>query len=231
MYIQITTRCQMTCAHCCYNCTKDGEDMSLATFKAILQDCIDHGDIPFLGGGEPTLHPRFEEFLMLAIIAVAEIGDGPVGIITNGGVTKRALYLANLAKAEIISAQLSRDIYHDEIDPKVVDAFASIPNGIRDTTKGGVREPLPQGRALEILGLDPIEDAEDINMIKDGSNCVCGDSVCTPNGVIRQCGCEDAPVIGEAESGYNSPMPGECCNSSYFIDECVKNEEYAHLLG
>ncbi len=31
MYIQITTRCNMFCEHCCMNATADGDDMNIET--------------------------------------------------------------------------------------------------------------------------------------------------------------------------------------------------------
>jgi len=34
MYIQITDKCNMTCEHCGFACTKKGSFMSLDTFKA-----------------------------------------------------------------------------------------------------------------------------------------------------------------------------------------------------
>lgn len=59
MYIQITTRCNMHCDHCGFDCTHKGSNMSLDTFKNALGYCSEH---VMLGGGEPTLHPKFWEF-------------------------------------------------------------------------------------------------------------------------------------------------------------------------
>ena len=49
MYIQITTRCNMTCEHCCYACTNEGIDMSLVTFKAALE--LSEASYVSIGGG------------------------------------------------------------------------------------------------------------------------------------------------------------------------------------
>ena len=43
----------------------EGEDMTLDTFKAVMEHCA--GDYISLGGGEPILHPNFWEFLGLSI--------------------------------------------------------------------------------------------------------------------------------------------------------------------
>ena len=63
MYIQITTRCNMSCLHCCYGCNdKDGEDMPVETFELIMEKwgekiCKTDGRNIILGGGEPTGGP------------------------------------------------------------------------------------------------------------------------------------------------------------------------------
>lgn len=52
MYLQITTRCNMHCDHCCYRCEETGEDMSLEIFeKALSYD----DETATIGGGEPTV--------------------------------------------------------------------------------------------------------------------------------------------------------------------------------
>ena len=51
MYIQITDRCNMTCKHCCYNCTANGEDMSLETWKAAKEFMEYYHRYVSIGGG------------------------------------------------------------------------------------------------------------------------------------------------------------------------------------
>ena len=163
MYIQITTRCNMKCRHCCYACTEKGEDMSLAVFKKALE--YDNEAIS-IGGGEPTIHPQFWEFIGLAL-GYSEY----VWLATNGKETDTALALARMAKRGVLACELSQDKYHSKIDKKVVAAFTKenkrgeyISNyqdsdlrGIRDITSLG-REPIKAGRC------------------KDGSQgCVCED--------------------------------------------------------
>jgi len=89
MYLQITTRCNMSCAHCCFSCTTQGEDMSIETFKNCLE--FDNEYI-ILGGGEPTIHPLFWQLLGLSI------SSGEVWLATNGKETSIALALAKMAK-------------------------------------------------------------------------------------------------------------------------------------
>jgi len=97
MYIQITTRCNMHCAHCGMSCTAQGEDMSLQTFRQALEYSE---DTVAIGGGEPTIHPLFWQKM-----------------------TETALALAGLAKRGIIGCDLSQDDYHEPVDPRVVEAF------------------------------------------------------------------------------------------------------------
>ena len=213
MYIRITSKCNMHCAHCCYNCTKEGQNMTLRTYRRALELSKDYGSSPFLGGGEPTLHPQFERFLCEGIATAAEIGEGTLGIVTNGSLKRRAMMLAAMAKGEVIYASLSQDEFHDPIDPEVVWAFEQLPHdGIRDVTHGGSQDPLPAGRAKDLLGWN--EDEE-----RDDSHCPCESWVVEPDGTIHQCGCDDSPVIGHVDTGVESPMQGVCHRSNEFVEE------------
>ena len=200
MYLQITTRCNMTCSHCCFSCTKDGEDMSLETFRAALKPGIDIT----LGGGEPTLHKHFNTML-LESLAVTRLNVNILDIITNGSITRRALLLASLSKSKLIVAQLSQDRYHDPIDPIVVEAFKgtplvnSLPTGVRNTT--AEKSPSPRGRAITLLSPKPLR----------GFDCMTLSIFVKPNGDIRQCGCDGSPVIGHV-TGDPVDFEPRCCH-------------------
>ena len=204
MYLQITTRCNMTCAHCCFSCTKDGEDMSLETFRAALK----LGNKITLGGGEPTLHPDFDTILIESLAAT--IKSGRLDVVTNGSITKRALLLAHLDKCKLLWAQLSLDKFHDPIDSVVVAAFKDTPlvhagpSGVKNTTSG--KAPKLRGRAIALMG----QEVKKLN----GFHCMCNDFFVKPNGDIRQCGCDGSPKIGHVENG---PVNHErnCCHASF----------------
>ena len=154
----------MFCAHCGMNCTRHGENMSFATFKKAIEcnDCIT------IGGGEPTIHPHFEKFLLYAIAHCES-----VFIITNGKKTDTALALARLINDERFGAELSQDPYHESIDEKVVRAFEG---RIRDTS-------------LNLINAGRCDWGKD--------DCICeGDAFVKPNGDVRQCGCADSPKVG-----------------------------------
>ncbi|MHA2023718.1 MAG: radical SAM protein, partial [Candidatus Thorarchaeota archaeon] len=181
MYIRITSKCNMTCDHCAFSCTMDGEDMSIPTFDRAVDYCCETGnDYVTLGGGEPTIHPRFWEIFGKSLGSFEGLF-----IVTNGSITTTSLKLVGLAnKCELFGIELSRDWYHDEINESVIKAFKDSEScGIRDVTRShnGISEV---GRAAE-LG------------IATGDHCVCDDWIIDPDGSIKFCGCDDAPIVGD----------------------------------
>ena len=64
MYFFLTNHCKMRCRHCCFNAGPQRKDyMSRKIFNAGLRFAEERGEGVFLDGGEPTDHPRFQEFL------------------------------------------------------------------------------------------------------------------------------------------------------------------------
>lgn len=183
-YIQLTTRCNMTCEHCCFSCTNAGHDMTKETWKKALD--FAGGGYVMLGGGEPTMHRHFREFLMDAIAEALDDEFGP-SIITNGG-TKHADLIFKLTKKGVIQGSLSHDPYHDSIHHDIVENFKSI-GAIHDTSKDGNRAPMPKGRALEneLYDVDPEENK--------GDHCTCEGFFIDPKGNLKPCGCVDSPVL------------------------------------
>lgn len=189
MYIQITTRCNMECTHCCYACTSEGEDMSLEMFKK----CLEFEVFPRLGGGEPTIHPQFETFLLLAMG-----GCDHVWLATNGKKKETALMLAGLAESGIISCELSLDPWHEKIDREVIAAFYKDQDlmfgdkdyrAIRDVSHNQYGSPINSGRCD--FGVD---DA-----------CVCAVTFVKPNGDVHQCGCLNSPKLGNIMIEFELP--------------------------
>ena len=87
-YVQITTACNMKCAHCCYNCQYTGDYMRMGTFKE--SDQWNKGLLN-IGGGEPTLHPQLFEMIDYALKR-----GHRVWMCINGKKTSLALKLAEL---------------------------------------------------------------------------------------------------------------------------------------
>ena len=92
--------------------------MSIRTFK----QCLDLGDeMLAIGGGEPTVHPKFWELLGLALGYCEN-----VWLATNGKKTDTALRLARLAARGVLGVDLSLDDWHESIDNAVVKAYTIV---------------------------------------------------------------------------------------------------------
>jgi hypothetical protein len=171
VYLQITTRCNMLCAHCCFSSTAEGEDMPFEVFKAAIR--WDDSQVT-LGGGEPTLHPEFWK-----ILAYAVSQSDYVWLATNGSRTDDAIALARLASSDgVLSCALSRTQFHDKIDPRVEREFKHRKLEVR----GDLTIPVLAGRWT------------DTDICRD--ECACDSRFVKPNGDIMLCGCPSAPVIG-----------------------------------
>jgi len=156
--------------------------MSREVFEKAVKLNAEHDDCLTFGGGEPTLHPDFWDFMATAL---ASSTDMPPYIVTNGKITKTALALAKLAKSGAIGAALSQDEWHDSIDPEVIQAFnrplhsygryGDDANDCREirNVSGGITN---QGRAKR-------------NGIGDLDHCVCDCIVVEPDGRLWECGC------------------------------------------
>ena len=190
--------------------------MTIATFKK----AIEWEEYVTLGGGEPTLHPKFWEILGVAL-GHAE----SVYLVTNGSVTETALTLASLAKRGVIGCALSQDDFHDPIDGRVIqaftkdktprDSFLAVPGSmdqreIRNTTYD--QEPHMAGRC-------------DWGTL----SCACSDLIVKPSGIVHACACDDAPTFGNINDEWSVPegwMVGECWK--YNDEEGVLDlEQYA----
>lgn len=220
MYLQITTKCNMTCAHCCYSCTMRGKHMDYSTAIDAIAFARNYNDESIsIGGGEPTLHPRFFDILRHCLNDFEH-----VWMATNGSQTKTMLRLANIIdgcdydsfdlgdyctcdpddrddcycepdgliyQEDKLSVALSQDHFHDDIDRRVVDLWT------RRANKHGHShfELRDVSRSVAATG----------RAKKTGSgwgeHCVCSDHIIKPDGKIRLCGCERSPVIGDVWNG------------------------------
>jgi len=184
------------------NCTSIGKDMTPRVYKKAIEFASDFADSITLGGGEPTLHKNFWEILGLSIGSAEN-----VWLATNGSITNTALKLANMAMKGVIGCALSQDIYHDPIDPRVVQAFTKYKNqyendcrDIRNVTGKEIKA----GRC---------EEGED--------GCICESLTIEPDGKIRACGCPDAPYFGDI---FHSTIP-----ENWDMYACHKKQEIEEM--
>lgn len=191
MYIQITEKCNMTCEHCCFAATTKGAVMDRATYMQALMVAIHYGEYITIGGGEPTTHPQFFDYLDKAI-ELFDCGslEMPPHLVTNGKLKGKAMKLLDYVDDErSLHVELSRDYYHDPIDPAVVrrfeahdrrhrqfrnhsDSLASVRTNIRI---------MPVGRAVE-TGV--------YTEGKPGKECCCETPLVDPKGDVWSCGCK-----------------------------------------
>jgi organic radical activating enzyme len=204
MYIQITTKCNMTCQHCCYTCGPKGKHMTRDTWQQALSYAAQCSESVAIGGGEPTCHPEFFDILKQAMDIFYS-----VWLATNGKKTKAMYRLMNIINNEDfyfeneydtygqgipnfddkLDVALSLDEYHEPIDQKIETIWRQCSENtnshfqIRNSTRNGV---IAAGRAK--------------NWGKR-NDCACATIMITPNGNIKMCGCKNAPIIGDIWTG------------------------------
>jgi MoaA/NifB/PqqE/SkfB family radical SAM enzyme/pimeloyl-ACP methyl ester carboxylesterase len=102
--IEITTRCSMGCKYCARSfLKKEGRDMSLETFRRVI-DLLPHAyRITMVGLGEPLLHPD-----LVDIVALASSHGRRVGLVTNAMHLDQALS-ERLVRAGLRSIAFSID--------------------------------------------------------------------------------------------------------------------------
>lgn len=208
MYFQLTTRCNMKCPHCCFAATNKGHDMSSWTFITALTLASNYGEYITLGGGEPTVHPMFFDFLDKCI-EWAEQGAFELSpmVITNGKLVTKARKLLDYVEDErMLHVELSQDDWHDPIRPEIVNAFQrhqkrrdarrydySISN---ENSSAGIRSVssiIPVGRAIEFSNALPMA-------TEAYRNCACEDLLVDPFGNIFSCGCK-THLLGNVHEG------------------------------
>jgi MoaA/NifB/PqqE/SkfB family radical SAM enzyme len=219
MYIQITTRCNMKCAHCCNACTKIGKDMSMRTYRKAIEVAKERGDTITLGGGEPTLHRHFWEMIGLALGADCE----SVWLATNGSQTETALALANMARKGVLGVALSQDDYHDPIDPKVVQAFTKSKSHDFSRTNDNDYREIRNVTSREIHA----------GRCNWGSEtCACEDLVVKPDGSVHVCGCANSPEIGSIfDDNINAEIENILSELGLTSGECANKRDDSRRIA
>jgi MoaA/NifB/PqqE/SkfB family radical SAM enzyme len=167
--------------------------MSLKIARKAIEFANDYDGAITIGGGEPTLHPYFWTIIG-ECLGLSNVEN--LWMATNGSQTNTSLRLADMAKKGIIGVALSQDRWHDEIDERVIEAFNSDKgqNGFIDKHHDDLRE------IRTVSSLSNVGRAKRNHLAtftdKTGDHCCCDDWFINPNGDLKQCGCPDAPVIG-----------------------------------
>lgn len=230
MYIQITSKCNMKCLHCCYSCNSKGKHMDFEDVMKALYIAKDYSDSVSIGGGEPTLHPRFFDILRHSL----RMFDY-VWMATNGSKTKIMFRLYDILtgndynedieneydciyQENKLAVALSQDYFHAPINQRVVDLWTRRAkssgynsNGfeIRDvtTSNAGV---IGQGRAKRTGNYQTTKD------------CVCPDLFIGADGNIKLCGCTKSPIIGHIYTGILPEHEDKLQDEGYLYTNCYK---------
>ena len=190
----------------------------MSVVRKAFEQALKYEEYITLGGGEPTIHPRFWEIFGLALGTFED-----VWLATNGSNTETTLALAKLAERGIVGVALSRDKYHDDVSPKVLEAFDNTrlnlgQTSLYDNTPRDRRE-IRNSEGNEIKGGRCLEGND--------KGCLCEDFIIKPNGNVYRCACVNAPFLGnvvqhEVDFGFRG-----CYNGEDYKDYLEDMEEYA----
>jgi MoaA/NifB/PqqE/SkfB family radical SAM enzyme len=209
----------MKCDHCCFSCNRNGKHGDYSRIIDSLAFAREYGnDSITIGGGEPTLHPRFFNILKHALNDFDY-----VWMATNGSKTKTMRRLAGIIDGndwenvectcseedreqgycdcydsdDIISQEnkltvaLSQDCFHDPIDA----AISKLWHGRSAKNHGyEIRNVTHSHDGIAGQGRAKRNGYS-------GDHCVCSNIIIKPDGKLKLCGCTKAPVIGDVNRG------------------------------
>ena len=243
MYLQITTKCNMNCSHCCYSCSMRGKHGDLGVILRGIEFAYTYDDSHIvIGGGEPTLHPDFFIILKKCLVLFDS-----VWMATNGSQTAVMHRLARIINGcdyetfkceceasekdsgywdcncnhDIISQEdkltvaVSNDYFHDPINETIMETWRKRSK----TTYNGyeLRNVTEQNDGIAGQGRAK-------KMGYGGKRCVCSDYILKPDGTIRMCGCTRSPVVGDVWGGVEIEWEKEMNGSDgYAGTRCYKD--------
>lgn len=163
MIIELTYACKMGCNHCMSDCKPDGKNMSVDTFKDVLDFTIrNHVPNWVFSGGEIFEHPDILEILKIIEENIdSKVYTGPVTFITNGRELARNMEIYEAVtefqrkrKKSLTLIQVTDDpkFYPDPLTKKDIYRLNKL-DAIIEGVPGNKNDPdqclYPHGRALE----------------------------------------------------------------------------------
>jgi hypothetical protein len=165
-----------------------------------------------LGGGEPTLHPKFRRFVEIGLDFGLQ-----VFLVTNGSRQHQIQWLINqqdLYGYDKINFEVSIDDFHDGslVEPWV---YNWAKNSHRSRARNTQQRLLPLGRAKDLLVNSR---GYSFNWAPDYAKtaCICDSLTVKVDGTLQFCGCKDSHVYGNVvdDRCWPNRMPrcdGELC--------------------
>ena len=242
MYLQITTKCNMKCPHCCYSCNKNGKHAEFNTVVDMIsyaRDTYEDESIT-IGGGEPTLHPRFFDILKICLQDFDY-----VWMATNGSQTDKMFRLANIIDQEDYPECDCHENYseeeledhgclcHEKMDDDTIYqedklSVALSQDSFHDPIDSRISDMWRRRANAHNRSHFEIRDVSR-HVVAEGrakrtgagweEGCVCNDMLLKPDGKIKLCGCKKSPVIGDIWSGITKEWEDIIYNDEGFQDE------------
>jgi MoaA/NifB/PqqE/SkfB family radical SAM enzyme len=202
--------------------------MTIEDFHKSIALAKSHSAPLTIGGGEPTLHPLFKEFLFHAMWEMAgtsiELDMPAVHMVTNGSNTNIALTLADLAQRGVIGCHVSHDRYHDPIDPRVYKAF-KVEKEYYSGNDSWLAKPRNEFDCRGINGeqgyIIPAGRAKGWGN-HPSNKCGCDSLFVHPTGKVYPCGCRKTSL------GNISDLSD--INPDYFEGNCEKSQAYKIMV-
>jgi MoaA/NifB/PqqE/SkfB family radical SAM enzyme len=216
-----------------------------------LQLCAEQDSYITIGGGEPTMHPRFFDILKRAL-------DDPdfehVWMATNGSNLKAMRRLANIIDGNDYESFEQEDYCNCDPEALKDDNYQCycMPTGII-TQEHKLGVALSQDHFHERDKVDPWVvnhwcqaaknlrsgyEVRDVTTSSDNiaaqgrakrtgvgwaDHCVCSDHIIRPDGTIKLCGCTASPIIGSIRNGIDSTWRKKInLNDHYQDTKCYK---------
>lgn len=177
MYLEVTSRCNLQCAHCMGDYGPHGQDMPINVFEAsvTLYRRWKSTTALVLGGGEPTLHSQF-------FTLIEHVLDLPCILVTNGTMLRRVRWLVQKTTGRKFRLYLSLDKYHKPPRQEIIQLFQENPHCFFNTAADAFVIAEGRGRNLPEAETQQICPAQFVNVFPDGR--------------MTHCGCYDSPEIG-----------------------------------